>query len=105
MLCQNEYQCYRPIQLNKRVTIQGSSPSNSQSNSKQLSNLLPLKRDEQDICYNVESLRTNILVKETINFILDEIYICKKVKTISKKLVLTETTLTLVSERICAISN
>lgn len=73
--------------------------------SKQLSKLSPLDRDEEDACYNVESLRTNILLKETIHFILDQICICKKVKTIRKKLVLQKLVLRLVTECICPFTN
>ena len=42
-----------------------------------LSNV-PLSEDEKDVSYNVESLFRNILIKETIDFICDEIYNGKK---------------------------
>ena len=42
-----------------------------------LSNV-PLSEDEKDVSYNVESLFRNIPIKETIDFICDEIYNGKK---------------------------
>lgn len=44
----------------------------------------PLKDDEEDISYDVESLFTNVPVEDTIEYILDEIYIRKKLKPICK---------------------
>ena len=41
--------------------------------------------DEEDVSYNVESLFTSIPVKETIEFILDEIYVRKVIKPFCKK--------------------
>lgn len=43
-----------------------------------------LKTDEEDISYDVESLFTNVPVDETIEYILDEIYINKRLKPLSK---------------------
>ena len=40
----------------------------------------PLQEDEEDVSYDVESLFTNIPVRETIDFILDEIYVRKTTK-------------------------
>ena len=42
-----------------------------------LSNV-PLSEDEKDASYNVESLFRNIPIKDTIDFICDEIYNGKK---------------------------
>ena len=42
-----------------------------------LSNV-PLSEDEKDVSYNVESLFRNIPIKDTIDFICDEIYNGKK---------------------------
>ena len=38
----------------------------------------PLENQEKDVSYDVESLFTNIPVKETVNYILDQIYVHKK---------------------------
>ena len=57
----------------------------AQSFSQELLALLHLKKDEEDVSYDVESLFTNILVKETIHKI-DQIYVQKKVPPISTKL-------------------
>ena len=43
-------------------------------------NNVPLSEDEEDVSCNVESLFTNILTKETIDFICNEIYNRKKSK-------------------------
>ena len=47
-------------------------------------NNVPLSRDEEDVSYDVESLFTNIPIKETIDFICDEICNRKKVRPICK---------------------
>ena len=59
-LCNNEY----PI-------------NDTQSSSQELSTLPPLEEGEKDILYNVESLFTNIPIKETIDYIIDQIYMQK----------------------------
>ena len=48
-------------------------------------NNVPLSEDEEDVSYDVESLFTNITIKETINFICDETYNRKKLKPICKQ--------------------
>ena len=48
-------------------------------------NNVPSPEDEEDISYDVESLFTNISIKETIGFICDEIYNRKKLKPICKQ--------------------
>ena len=40
----------------------------------------PLKPDEEDVSYDVASLFTNMPVEEAIEYILDEIYVKKKLK-------------------------
>ena len=50
-------------------------------------NNVPLSEDEEDVSYDVESLFTNITIKETINFICDEIYNRKKLKPICKQFI------------------
>ena len=47
-----------------------------------------LKEDEEDISYDVESLFTNVPIDETIEFILDEIYVNKKLKPICSRLIM-----------------
>ena len=46
---------------------------------------VPLQEDEEDVSYDVESLFTSIPVKETIEFILDEIYVRKTIKPFCSK--------------------
>ena len=48
----------------------------------------PLKEDEEDISYDVESLFTNVPVDDTIAYILDEIYVKKKIKPLCSKLIM-----------------
>ena len=43
-----------------------------------------IQEDEEDISYDVESLFTNVPIEETIEHILDEIYINKKLKPLCK---------------------
>ena len=48
-------------------------------------NNIPLSEDEEDVSYDVESLFTNIPIKDTIDFICEEIYVHKKLEPICKK--------------------
>ena len=48
--------------------------------------LPPLEEDEQDVSHDVETLFTNMLVKETIDFIVDQTYVKKKLTPIYTKL-------------------
>ena len=48
-------------------------------------NNVTLSEDDEDVSYDVECLFTNIPVKETIDFICDEIYNHKKLKPICKQ--------------------
>ena len=52
-----------------------------------MKNLPPLESDEQYVSYDVESLFTNIPLIDTINFILDEIYVNKKLQPICSRLI------------------
>ena len=52
-----------------------------------LSSLPPLKDDEEDVSYDVESLFTNIPIEETINYIIEQIYVRKKLMPICSKLI------------------
>ena len=47
-----------------------------------------LEQDEEDISYDVESLFTNVPIDETIEYILDEIYVRKKLKPICSRLIM-----------------
>ena len=51
-----------------------------------LSSILPLQVDEEDISYDVQSLLTNISIEETFNYIIEQIYVHKKLTLIRWKL-------------------
>ena len=55
--------------------------------SEMLRHLPPLKNGEQYVSYEVDSLFTNMPLKETIDYILEEIYVNKKMKSICSKLI------------------
>ena len=46
-----------------------------------------LQDDEEDVSYDVESLFTNIPIQETINYIIEQIYVHKKLTPICSKLI------------------
>ena len=50
-------------------------------------NLLPLKDDEEYFSDDDESLFTNILLKETIDYILEQIHVLNKLPIICSKLI------------------
>ena len=52
-----------------------------------LSSISPLQDDEEDVSYDAESLFTNILIQETINYIIEQIYVHKKLTQICSKLI------------------
>ena len=52
-----------------------------------LSSIPPLQDDEEDVSYDVESLFTNIPIEELINYIIDQIYVHKKLTPICSKLI------------------
>ena len=54
---------------------------------KLIKELPPLKEDEEDVSYDIESLFTNIPINDTIDYILDQIYVQHKLKPISRKLI------------------
>ena len=60
-LCKNEY-----------------SINDTQKFPSMLSSIPPLQDDEKDVSYDVESLFTNIPIEETINYIIEQIYVHKK---------------------------
>ena len=43
------------------------------------SSILPLQDDEGDVSYDVEILFTNISIEKTMNYIIEQIYVHKKV--------------------------
>ena len=47
-----------------------------------LRDLLPLNNDEEYVPYDANSLLTNISLKEIIDYILQEIYVSRKMKLI-----------------------
>ena len=49
----------------------------NQTFSSKIRDLPPLEDEEEDVSYDVESLFTNIPIEETVNYILDQIYIKK----------------------------
>ena len=49
--------------------------------------LPPLKENEEDVSYDIESLFTNIPINDTIDYILDQIYVQHKLKPICIKLI------------------
>ena len=51
-----------------------------------LSSIPPLQDDEEDV-YGVESLITNILIQETVNYIIEQFYVHKKLMPICLKLI------------------
>ena len=46
-----------------------------------------LQDDKEDVSYDVESLFTNILIEETINYTIQQLYIHKKLMPICSKLI------------------
>ena len=52
-----------------------------------LSNLPPLLYDEEDVTFDVESLFANIPIKDTVEYIVEQIYTNQKLKSISGKLI------------------
>ena len=63
-----------------------------------LSSVPPLQDDEEDVSYDVESLFPNISIQEAINYIIDQIYVHKKLPPICSKLIFRKLLLKLVTE-------
>ena len=57
----------------------------TQSFAKLIKELSPLKGDEEDVSYDTDSLFTNIPINDTIDYILDQIYVQHKLKPICSK--------------------
>ena len=49
--------------------------------------LPPLQEDEEDVSYDIESLFTNIPINDTIDYILEQIYVQHKLKAKYSKLI------------------
>ena len=49
--------------------------------------LPPLKGDEEDVSFDIDSLFTNVPINDTIDYILDQIYVQHKLKPICSKLI------------------
>ena len=47
----------------------------------------PLQDDKEDVSYDGDSLFTNILIEKTINYIIEQIYVHKKLMPICSKLI------------------
>ena len=52
-----------------------------------LSSIPPLQENEEDVSYDAESLFTNIPTEKTINYIIVQIYVYKKLIPIYSKLI------------------
>ena len=52
-----------------------------------LSSIPPLQDGEVDVSYDIDSLYTNIPVEETINYIIEQIYVHKILVPICSKLI------------------
>ena len=52
-----------------------------------LSSIPSLQDDEEDVSYDVESLFTNTPIQETIYYIIEQIYVHKKLTAICSKLI------------------
>ena len=48
-------------------------------------NNVPISEDGEDVSYDVESLFTNISIKDTLDFICEELYVHKKLEPICKQ--------------------
>ena len=69
-LCKNEY-----------------SINDTQKFPSMLSSIPPLQDDEEDVSYDVGSLLTNTPIQETINYIIEQIYVDKKLTPIYSKVI------------------
>ena len=63
-----------------------------------LSSVTPFHDDKEDVSYDVQSLFTNIPIKETINYVTEQIYVHKKLTLICLKLIFRRLLLKLATE-------
>lgn len=73
--------CLKPLCKNEHTI------NNTQSFSQKFSTIPPFGKDEEDVSYDVKPLFPNIAVKETIDYIIDQIYLQKKLTPIRTKIV------------------
>ena len=85
----------KPLTKNKFVI------NNTQDFPAMLNNV-PISEDEEDVSFDVESLFTNIPIKDTIDFICEEIYVHKKLEPICNKSIFKKLLYKLTTE--CAFS-
>ena len=69
-----------------------------------LSNLPPLLDDKEHVCSDVESLFTNISIKDTMEYIIEQIYTHKKFKTHCTNLSFKRLSLKLTTEFTCTFN-
>ena len=70
-----------------------------------LSSIPPLQDDEEDVSYDVESLFTNIPIQETINYIIEQIYVHKKLTPVCSKLIFRRLLIKLATECTFKVNN
>ena len=82
------YNCSRVIAEYLKLLCQKEySIKDTQSFPEMLQDLPPINNDEEYVSYDVDSLFTNILLKEGTDYILEEIYVNGKMKPICSKLI------------------
>ena len=69
------------------------------------SSIQPLQDDEEDVSYEVESLFTNIPLQETINYIIEQIYVHKKLMPVCLKLIFRRLLIKLATECTFKLNN
>ena len=70
-----------------------------------LSSIPLLQDDEEDVSYDVQSLFTNIPIQERINYIIEQIYVHKKLTPICSKLILRRLLIKLAAESTFRFNN
>ena len=70
-----------------------------------LSLIPPLQDDKEDVSNGAESLFTNIQIEETINYIIEQIYVHKKLTPICSKLILRRLLIKLAAESTFRFNN
>ena len=83
----------KPLYVNNDYII-----NNTQDFATLIQNLPPLHNDEEYVSYDVESVFTNVPVKDTIEYILDQIYVEKKLPIICCRLIFKSILLKLTTE-------
>ena len=70
-----------------------------------LSSIPLLQDDEEDLSYVFELLFTNIRIEETINYIIEQIYVHEKLRPICSKLIFRKLLIKLATERTLKFSS